>query len=108
MQLHGCVHVCVDLGMYGPVYMCLQLHAPWVHVFECTVHVGPIGPSLCGPTHGVGPAFSCGARLWVMQQCVCTSHMHYVGAVHCECVCVSTGASTIQVGSPAIQALIIE
>ena len=82
--------------------------APQVHVFKCTVRVGPIGPSLCGPTHGVGPAFSCGARLWVVRQCVSTSHMHYVGAVCRECVCASMGASTIQVGSPAMQALIIE
>ena len=63
------------------------LAAPWVHVFECTVCVGPIGPSLCGPTHGVGPAFSCGAHPQVVRQCVCTSHMHYARAVHRECMC---------------------
>ena len=83
--------------------------APWVHVFECTVHVGP------GLLVHLSVSLHMGLGLHSAMVLACRSCgsacVHLTCTTQVLCVmsaCVSTGVSTIQVGSPAMQALIIE
>ena len=87
-QLHGCMHMCMGLGVCTDLHVCVW--GSTVRVFEyawCMQASRSI--SLCKPTHRVRPAFSHGARPQVVQQCVCTSHM-YATPVLCVCTAVAS------------------